>query len=270
MQNYDHVHLTKNGILLAVCILVAALANQVIAQSVKPHPWMANAPGEFVRLINRGNVKMVLDDDCVQKAGKTALTVFLFVIDYDFKFRHRSLGFDNQSQVWQANIVAWMDQPKVKLDHKIYLQSTFAPSSPWESKLLRHEFDHVAISTDPRLLKIIKRALQQPRQWVAKWDQASAPTEKDIRKSILENFKSEVTSLEQMVQSQYDVLDKESSQGMSAIPSRTDFFKQLYTAEGLNQCNFMMDDSMREYVKERLSNPASQKEVDGHYLFLTP
>ena len=80
MQNYDHVHLTKNGILLAVCILVAALANQVIAQSVKPHPWMANAPGEFVRLINRGNVKMVLDDDCVQKAGKTA---------YCLSVRHR-------------------------------------------------------------------------------------------------------------------------------------------------------------------------------------
>lgn len=270
MQKCDHVHVTKNGIMLAVCIWVAVITNQAVPQSVTPHPWIAKAPGEFVRLIDRGNVKIVADDDRVQKAGKTALTTFQFVLDYDFKFRHQLLGFDNQSQVWQANIVAWMDQPKIKLDHKIYLQSTFTPLSPWESKLLRHEFDHVAVSTDPRLLKIIKRALQQPRQWVAKWEQANVPTEKDIRKCILEYFNSDVTTLEQLVQSQYDALDKESFQGLSAIPSRTDFFKRLYTVEGLDRCDYEMDETMREYVKERLSNQASQKEVEGHYLFLTP
>ncbi len=270
MQNDHPKHVTKNFFLLAVSVLVATVTNQAVAQTVKLHPWMANAPGEFVRLIDRGNVKIVVDDERVQKAGKTALTVFQFVIDYDFKFRHQLLGFDSQSQVWQANIVAWMDQPKVKLDHQIYLQSTFSPSSPWESKLLRHEFDHVAISSDPRLIKIIKRALQKRKQWGAKWEQASAPTEKEIRKSILEAFRSDVTSLEQLVQSQYDALDKESFQGVTAIPSRTDFFKRLYTVEGLEQCNFVMDATMREYLKERLSNPASLKEVEGHYLFLTP
>ena len=270
MQIYGFSYLTKTCILLAVYIFIAAETNRVVAQAVVPHPWMAKAPGEFVRLIDRGNVKIVVDDDHVQKAGKTALTAFQFVIDYDFKFRHQLLGFDNQSQVWQANIVAWMDQPKVKLDHKIYLHSTFSPSSPWESKLLRHEFDHVAISTDPRLLKIIKRALQQRRQWVGKWEQASAPSEKDIRESILETLRSDVISLEQLVQSQYDVLDKESFQGLSEINIRTDFFRRLYTVEGLNQCNYEMDDTMREYVKERLSTPSSQKEVEGHYLFLTP
>ena len=86
----------------------------------------------------------------------------------------------------------------------------------------------------------------------------------------MEAFRSDVTAIEQMVQAQYDVLDNVSSQGLSAIPSRKDFFKQLYSAGGLNGCNYVMDDSMREYVKERLSNSASQKEVEGHYLFLTP
>ena len=75
---------------------------------------------------------------------------------------------------------------------------------------------------------------------------------------------------EQMVQAQYDVLDNASSQGLSDIPSRTGFFKQLYTVEGLDGCNYAMDDSMREYVREKLSNSASLREVEGHYLFLTP
>ena len=263
---------TMNCDLLALLFLLLMFSSPrpAVAQSIKPHPWLADARGEFVRLIDRGNVKIVVDDDRVRNAGKAALTVFQFVIDYDFKFRHQLLGYDKQAQVWQAKIVAWMDQPKVKLDHKICLQSTFAPPSPWESVLLRHEFDHVAISTDPRLIKIIKRALQQRRQWIAKWEQPTPPTEQDIRKNILETIVSEVTSLERLVQSQYDLLDKESNQGLSAINIRTDFFKRLYTVPGLDECKYEMDDAMREYVKGKLSNQASQKEVEAHYLFLTP
>ena len=256
--------------LLTIFLLVAAMGNPLLAQSSKPHPWLAEAPGEFVRLIDRGNVNILVDDDRVRRAGKTALTVFQFSIDYDFKFRHQLLGYDDESQTWRAKIVAWMDQPKVKLDHKIFFQTTFAPTLPWESKLLRHEFDHVAISTDPRMLKIIKRSLQQRRQWIAKWQQAIAPTELEIRKNILETFTAEVRSLEQLVQSQYDYLDRESNQGILAIHSRTDFFKGLYTIEGLDRCTYALDDAMRQYVKDKLSITSIQKEVEGHYLYLNP
>ena len=96
-----------------------------------------------------------------------------------------------------------------------------------------------------------------------------APTEQDVRKNILETIVSEVTTLERMVQLQYDFLDKESYQGLSAINNRTDFFKRLYSVPRLDECKYVMDDGMREYVKEKLSNQASQKEVEGHYLFLT-
>ena len=260
----------KNCAKILLCSLVVAWSNQAVAQSNKPHPWLAEAPGEFVRLIDRGNVKIVVDDDRVRAAGKTALTVFQFVVDYDFKFRHQLLGYDKQSQVWQTKIVAWMDQPKVKLDHKVFLLSTFTPASPWESKLLRHEFDHVAISTDPRVIKIIKRALQQKRQWVAKWEHATPPTEQDVRKNILATIVAEVATLERLVQSQYDLLDKESYQGVTAINNRTDFFKRLFSIPGLDECKYAMDETMREFVKEKLSNQVSQKEVEEHYLFLTP
>ena len=257
-------------LLFAVGSFFHATTNPVFAQNGVAHPWLADAPGEFVRLVDRGNVKIVVDDDRIRKSGKTALTLFQFVVDYDFKFRHQVLGFDQESRVWQARIVAWIDQPKVRLDHTICIQSNFAPASPWESKLLRHEFDHVAISTDPRMLKIIKRELQQRRQWVGKWEQNGAPTEQDIRKNIFEAITAEVKSFEQLVQSQYDYLDQESNQGLSDINSRKDFFRRLYTVEGLERCKYVFDDGMREFVKEKLSNTASQKEADGHYLFLTP
>jgi len=270
MQVFGTSNQIQCGTLAAICLLATATADQGFAQSSKAHPWLAEAPGEIVRLVDRGNVKIVVDDERIRKSGKTALTLFQFVVDYDFKFRHQVLGYDQESRVWKAKIMAWIDQPKVRLDHTICIQSNFAPASPWESKLLRHEFDHVAISTDPRMLKIIKRELQQRRQWVGKWEQNGAPTEQDVRKNIFEAITAEVKSLEQLVQSQYDYLDQESNQGLSDINSRKDFFRRLYTVEGLERCKYVFDDGMREFLKEKLSNTASQKEVDGHYLFLTP
>ena len=256
-------------VLVWFCTL-AIFARNTAAQSAKPHAWLADAPGEFVRLIDRGNVDIVVDDDRIRKAGKSALTLFQFVVDYDFRFRHQLLGYNSETNVWQAKITAWMDQPKIKLEHTMCIQSNFAPALPWESKLLRHEFDHVAISTDPRFLKIIKRSLQQRRQWIGKWSQANAPTEQDVRESVLAAITVEVQSIEKLVQSQYDLLDQESSQGLTVIGSRKEFFKGLYTVDGLERCKFDMDKATRVFVNSILTSVSNQKEVEAHYLFLGP
>ncbi len=256
-------------VLVWFCTL-ALFACNTAGQSAKPHPWLTEAPGEFVRLVDRGNVNIVVDDDRIRKAGKSALTLFQFAVDYDFRFRHQLLGYDSEANVWQAKIVAWMDQPKIKLEHTVCVQSNFTPDLPWESKLLRHEFDHVAISTDPRFLKIIKRSLQQRRQWIGKWTQSNAPTEQDMRESVLAAITAEVRSIEKLVQSQYDLLDQESSQGLTVINSRKEFFERLYTIEGLERCKFDMDKAMRAFVNSILSSVPNQKEVEVHYQFLIP
>lgn len=256
---------------LPLVLALAVLAwDSAIAQTSKPHPWIASAPGEFVRLIDRGNVQIAIDDERIKKAGKSALTLFHFVIDYDFKLRHQIVGYDEETMTWRAKVVAWIDQPKVRLEHTICLRSSFTPSSPWESKLLRHEFDHVSISTDPRLTKIIKRTLQQRREWVAEFQQTSAPKEQELRKSIYEKVVDEVKMLEQLVQFDYDLLDEESSHGLSDIQNRHAFFKGLFTVEGLERGKFKLDAPMKAFVKDKLSNAASDKEFQSHYLFLAP
>ena len=255
---------------LAAWVLLLSVSPTASAQPSKPLPWVAEAPGEFVRLIDRGNVKIVVDDDLVKKASKSALTVFKFVVDYDFKYRHQTLGYDRETNTWHSKIVAWMDQPKVKIEHKICLKSDFQPTSPWESKLLRHEFDHVAISSDPRMLRIMKWAMQQRREWTGKWEQTNSPSEQDIRIAILEKITVEVNALEKLVQTQYVILDQESSQGMTEIEARASFFQGLYSIEGIEKCKYSLTPSMREFVKRKISTPSILKEVESHYLFLTP
>lgn len=213
---------------------------------------------------------MVIEDDLVKKADKQALTLFKFVVAYDFQYRHQSLGYDRETNTWQSKIAAWMDQPKIKIEHEICLKSDFQPAAPWESKLLLHEFDHVAVSSDPRILKIMKWVLQQRREWTGKWVQPNPPSEQDIRIAILDSITTEVKALEKLVQMQYDILDKESLQGTVEIEARTSFFKGLYSIEGIEKCKYALPPSMREFVKQKISIPSVLKEVETHYLFLPP
>jgi Cu/Ag efflux protein CusF len=269
LENSHSASLCHRVAIVAILVCCMTQEQRLLAQESKPHPWMASAPGEFVRLIDRGNVKITIDDERIAKAKKSALTLFQFSVKYDFKFRYEWIQGDPAETAWNARIIAWMDQPKVRLDHTICLQSTFQPREPWQSKLLKHEFDHVAISTDPRLVSIIQRVLQRRRNWVAKWEQDTQPSESDVRKRVQEEIDLEVKICEHMIQLQYDALDRESSDGLSDIRDRKPFFQELYSIQGLERCKFEYTDAIRSFVKEKLSSPTVESEVAKHYLFLS-
>ena len=241
-----------------------------LAQSPKIHPWLAQAPGEFGRLIDRGNVQVKVDDERIRLAGKSALTLFQFVADFDSKFKYEWIDSKPQNGLWKAKILAWMDQPKIRLEHTICIPSTYNPTEPWTSKLIKHEFDHVAISTDPRLVKIIKRVLQRRRTWVAQFEQPTLPSENDVRDRIRQEIGLEIKNCERMVQAQYDRLDKESSEGLSTIGNRLDFFLELYSVSGLERCQFEYVDEVRAMLTDKRLDIPTKKDVEQHYLFLSP
>lgn len=237
-------------------------------KGAEPHPWLANAPGEFVRLIEKGNVRIQVDDDRIRRSGKAALTHFQFSIDFDFKYRPEWIPSTAQSGVWKAKITAWLDQPKINPEHIIYVPSTFRPEDPWRSRLLKHEFDHVAVSSDPRLVKIIQRILQRRKTWIESFEQPTRPTDSEIRERIRQDVERTVKSCELMIQSKYDELDKQSTDGLTALPDRMDFFVDLYSVEGLARSQFEHLDLVKSFVADRLSGDAAIKEIENHYLFL--
>lgn len=249
---------------------ITCLAQLGPAQSPKIHPWLAQAPGEFVRLIDRGNVQIKVDDEQIRLSGKSALTLFQFVADFDSKFKYEWMDSQPQNGLWKARIIAWMDAPTIRLEHTICIPSTYNPSEPWTSKLIKHEFDHVAISTDPRLVKIIQRVVQRRRIWVEQFEQTTMPSENDVRDRIRQEIAVEIKNCERMVQAQYDRLDKESSEGLSTIGNRFDFFLELYSVPGLERCQFAYVDEVRTWLKDKRLASSTKKDVEQHYLFLSP
>ena len=53
-------------------------------QNATAHPWLATAPGEYVRLIQAGEVSVEEDDERLRKENKQAITFFTLTIDYRY------------------------------------------------------------------------------------------------------------------------------------------------------------------------------------------
>lgn len=256
-----HVWITLFQLLAELSFPVTLHAQQ------PPHPWIADAPGEIVRLIGLGNVRIEVDDEQVKASSKLALTAFQLKVTYDVRIRYDWIAQGNQNQGWKARIVANVPKPKFHLEHQVIIPSTFQPVDPWESALMKHEFDHVAISTDPRLLKIMDRIFK--RKWIIaeEWDQPLRPTDADVKSRVEQMLAAEVKNCEQLIQRQYDWLDQQTVSGSQSLDSRISFFQDLYSFQGLERCSFNRRDLVKEHL-ERNAAADSLKELERHYFSL--
>ncbi len=72
---------------LGTALFLCMLAATSYGQPSSPNRWLSEAPGEMVRLIDKGQVDIQIDDDKLRQTGKAALTIFRFALDFDYKFR---------------------------------------------------------------------------------------------------------------------------------------------------------------------------------------
>ncbi len=253
--------------LIALSFLVLQISPVTLLAQKQPHPWIAEAPGEIVRLIGLGNVRIEIDDEAVKASNKLALTAFQLKVTYDARIRYDWIAQGNQNQPWKARIIANVPKPRIQLDHQVIIPSTFQPTEAWESALMKHEFDHVAISTDPRLLKIMERIFKRKWVFTEGWDQPSRPTDADVQSRVEQLLAREVKNCEQLIQQQYDWLDLQTISGSQSLDSRMSFFQELYSFQGLGRCSFARRDLVKEYL-ERNATAESLKELERHYLSL--
>jgi hypothetical protein len=229
-----------------------------------PHPWIQSAPPAILRLIDKGRVRLSVDDDRLRAANKQALTYFRFDVDYRYRFDIREiLAVSGDPSRRRGTVVARLRLQEVGLEHTVVLPSRFQPSQPWEAPLIQHEFDHVSISTDPRFLKIAKEVFLQPIRFPAEWSKAQGPDKDIIDQRIKEEVSARITELERIVQSNYDALDRISKDGQANLPDRSRFFLSLFSGQQLEEVAFKYLDSIRIPAQD-----TAKREVLDHYLSL--
>jgi hypothetical protein len=229
------------------------------------HPWLASAPDGLKQLSQMGRVQIGIDDDRLRRTRKHAMTLFRIRADFRYQYTQSSPSIDpeDESQL-QCMVDAKIRVPEVVLEHDIVFRSGFEPHTPWSDPLVLHEFDHVSISTDPRLRKLLKKVLNERIRCTVRWPRSEALTHARVHEAINVEMNAQIKELERLVQTQYDALDRVSRDGRVGIENREPFFLSLYTLEAMRECGFLYLDTVKSLAQDRPS-----KEVRGHYALLT-
>jgi hypothetical protein len=214
----------KIGLLVAV-VLVAL-----------PHGAPATPP-YFQKLIDAGNVEFEFCDPRQDRHSHLGHTQFRLDVHHDGTFEHR----------WEVNhnkhnlVIA----PKIgnityRLTNRVRLPNRFASDSDWRWShfLMKHEFDHVAMSTDPRVRMLIEHLYGGIRRI----DRALPLDAKIDERLVLQIIDEEVaprrSAVIQALLANQKLLDDATDHGTRPLPDREQFFRSLFTAVNLREAGF--------------------------------
>lgn len=223
------------------------------------------APPHLLRLIDRGKVRWSFDDQPLEEARKQGLTKFQYEVGHRAQFRYRWLASSGK----QYRLAASIAYQKLSFDmkHEIILSKSFSMQGAWKSRLLLHEFDHVCVSTDPRVSAIAEDLFfgRERLEVVVDAEGYQQQIGKEIEKQILERFEERKAAFGKMLQAAYDRLDALSLHGLQPIEDRRKLFASLFSHEFLREIEGFPCDRINEKSLE--FSPA----VELHYEpFLAP
>ncbi|MFN9446096.1 MAG: hypothetical protein ACK57Y_08675 [Pirellulaceae bacterium] len=194
---------------------------------------LKEAPPHLLRLIDRGKVRWSFDDRPLKEARKQGLTKFQYEVGHRAQFRYRWLA-SSGSQYRLAASIAYQ-KLSFEMKHEIILSEFFSAQGAWKSRLLLHEFDHICISTDPRVASIAEDLFfgRERLEVVVDAEGYQQQVQKKIEEEILEKFEERKAAFGKMLQAAYDRLDALSQHGLQPIEDRKKLFSELFSHEFL-------------------------------------
>jgi hypothetical protein len=204
-----------------------------------------NAPQELKRLIEDGKVKVVYDSD--PKFVKEARGWADFQVDLRYTFKY-NLTKTRKNGHWRVRLAITKLEPKIELTHLVRLPVTFKSPRVWQSGLLRHEFDHVAICLDPRARLLLRHLLKKLRIIDRTLESDEEPTDERLNKLIDDEITKRREAVVELMRQNNVLLDKVSAHGARLVPDRAAFFEKLYSKEHLAEQKFPFVDQVLDLL----------------------
>ena len=199
-----------------------------------PVPYK-DIPSDYKRVIEDADVDIIYHDPQTSKHGTWGFTRFDFAVEFQFRFRftRRRAGTRRRSFIEMTSFNA---DPKVR--HTITLPKDYESHVLWLSRLTKHEFDHVAISADPRARLLMLHTMK-----------SIPPIEHDFKGSVADVSKASSSLLEKTIQTRREAvlevvrannrrLDEISRHGRARMREREAFFEELYSKQNLADVKF--------------------------------
>ena len=183
-----------------------------------------------------------------------------FEFSLEYKFSHRTRWKQAKGNTFAVTIVPTFTSIEPLVSHIIKLPQS-RDDTPWhESELGRHELDHVAIGSHPRLMMLATHLLKNMGPLNRSADRVSDVTRKWAEESITIEVSNRRHAVQALISTNNERLDDITRHGGRAIRERAAFFEQLFLKENLDESKF-------PYIGESLKLLESEEYRKARSLF---
>jgi hypothetical protein len=192
-------------------------------------------PPELKPLVDVGHVRFEFYDPAVVRYERPGRTKFYASYQWNFRYDVRSRKEKEQLRV---TVLPKLDSLTAELDHVILLPDSYDNESLYGRSLVLHEFDHVAISTDPRTRRLVEHLLGKLRSAERLVPLDQVVNDALVRDILNEALEQRQEAVRQAIEFNNRRLDQLSSYGTKALGDRRAFFNELSTRKNLEEAAF--------------------------------
>ena len=203
---------------------------------------LPDPPDEIAALIKNGKVTMssgrkpweevrdARDRTGVSGSGLRLAAETKFTLNYDYRSRMRWRSQDNaDGQLVTINIT--YTRAKLIHDHKIWFRRRPHEERFWDDRIVRHEFDHVRLSSNPLIAKRFLEKLRETRTLRKQVGGNIQLDEKVVRGLVNEHVQSVFDEIVDLVGIRYKELDRETRHGLKPIQDDSEILDWMNARE---------------------------------------
>jgi hypothetical protein len=211
-------------------------------------PKDSKPPTYFQRLIEAGNVKF--DFYARRPAGQRYPGRALFYLNCRDETAYRTTWKVKDGEK-QVAIRVNLKSVTCELTHTLRLPRYLNNDRRWTNRLLKHEFDHVAISCDPRVALLVQQLYGDVKRVLTTVDADVKVDDKMVRPLIDKQYSARANAVIALIKSNYVLLDKVSRHGTAPIENRKVFFQSLFSKPNLDAAGFPYTGDVLELLKSK-------------------
>lgn len=203
-------------------------------------------PPELKELYETGRVRFVFYDPAEQAMVRPGRTSFYAGYRWNFQYKLRKRRERTQLRVIVQPRLVRLD---AELEHEVMLPQNFDTDAIWQRSLVVHEFDHVAISTDPRPRRLVEHMARKLLVLERRVSSDQVIDDAWIHGLINDEMQKRQEAVRAVIDFNNRRLDALSEHGMRELADRAHFFALLFTRENLQEAEFPYLSEVSELVR---------------------
>ncbi len=223
-----------------------------------PSQGLAEPPEYFARIIDEGNVTFKFYDPAGEPRTHPGYTTFQFDVHYRSTYQWQVDAASGRRLVVQPTI----GQITYQLVNEVQLPEALNHDQRWTHPLVKHEFDHVAMTVDPRIRLLIEHVCRNTPRIVRDLPSGTQVTDSLLDRLIHEAVEPRYQSVLDVLAANENDLDKVTVHGRRILANRRDYFESLFTEPNLKQHGFPYLGEVKQLLREK-----SFREAKLPYLF---